>query len=164
VVVRGANYLEGVLSTDVEIDGSDANMKLATMINKSRFKKQLRVVMLDGIALGGFNVVDIWRLNEETGLSVIAVTRDEPDFEAMRKALARHFDDHRDRWEIIERGELHRMQTARNPVWVKFTGIDETDARRMVEQTCIRCSLPEPIRMAHIIASGTTLGESRGRA
>jgi len=164
VVVRGANYLEGVLTTRVGIDGSDANMNLAVMINGSRFKKQLRVVMLDGIALGGFNVVDIQRLSRETGLAVVAVTRDEPDFEAIEKALSKHFEDYHRRWEIINRGELYSMETPRNPVWVKFAGIGENEVRHLLKNTCIRCSLPEPIRMAHIIASGITLGESRGRA
>ncbi len=164
VVVRGANYLEGTLSTTVEIDGSDANMKLAAMINGSRFRKQLRAILLDGIALGGFNVVNIGRLSEETGLAVLAIARDEPDFDAMERALTLHFKDYRKRWEVITAGEIHRMETPGNPVWVKFAGIDEAEARLLVKHTCIGCSLPEPIRMAHIIASGITLGESRGRA
>jgi len=59
VVYRGGEFIDGLLRTFVEIDGLDATEKLAKMINSSRHKQQLKVIMLDGITLGGFNIVDV---------------------------------------------------------------------------------------------------------
>ena len=62
-VFRGGLYLDGILSTKVIIDGNDATTKIIEMINKCKFKPQLQCIFLDGIAVGGFNVIDIKELN-----------------------------------------------------------------------------------------------------
>ena len=93
VVMRGGEYLEGVLSRQVTIDGSDATFVCKEMIENTRHKKQLRAMMLDGIALGGFNVVDIQEIFVETGLPVITITRDEPNFKGIKQALKKNFED-----------------------------------------------------------------------
>jgi len=59
VIYRGGNFLDGILKTDVEVDGLDAGEKLIQLINSTRHKQQLKVLMLDGITLGGFNIIDI---------------------------------------------------------------------------------------------------------
>ena len=85
VIMRGGEYLEGVLSRQVTIDGSDATFICIEMIENTRHKNQLRAMMLDGIALGGFNIVDIQEIFSETNLPVITVTRDRPDFKGINK-------------------------------------------------------------------------------
>jgi len=42
--------------------------------------------MLDGIALGGFNVVDVPLLRARTGLKVLVVVRRRPSLVAIRRA------------------------------------------------------------------------------
>ncbi|RLE42544.1 hypothetical protein DRJ19_03925, partial [Candidatus Woesearchaeota archaeon] len=78
-IFRGGDFLDGLISTKVRVDGRNATRKLIEMINKSKFKPQLRVVMLDGIALGGFNIVDIEELWKAIGIPVMVVMRKYPD-------------------------------------------------------------------------------------
>jgi endonuclease V-like protein UPF0215 family len=87
VVFRGGYWLDGVMHTKVRVDGFEATRKIASMIKGSPHYKQLRVIMLNGVTIAGFNVVDIKRLNADTGLPVIAVTRDKPNFEEIHEAL-----------------------------------------------------------------------------
>jgi len=75
VVFRGGDYLDGAFKTEVSIDGMDATKILIKLLNKSRHKKQLRIIMLKGITFGGFNMVDISSLYDKTGLPVIVVNR-----------------------------------------------------------------------------------------
>ena len=56
---RGGSSLDGVLTTTTAVDGSDATAKIIRMVKKSKFYTQLRAIMLNGIAVWGFNVVDI---------------------------------------------------------------------------------------------------------
>ena len=77
-VFRGGDFLDGLLSCKVEVDGSNATKKLVKLINKSKHKQQLKVIMLDGIALGGFNIIDIKELNKKTKLPVIVLMRHLP--------------------------------------------------------------------------------------
>ncbi|MCJ2532156.1 MAG: DUF99 family protein, partial [Candidatus Thermoplasmatota archaeon] len=78
VVVRIPAYVEGVLVTEVEGDGTDATARIVDALRNSRFREGLALVMIDGIALGGFNLVDIQAVYAQTGVPVMTVTRKEP--------------------------------------------------------------------------------------
>ena len=164
VVMRGGGYLECVLKSQVAIDGSDATFVCKEMILNTRHRKQLKAVLLDGIALGGFNVVDIEEVYSDTSLPVITITRDEPDFEKIKLALQKNFEDWKERFDLMRKGELHRITTLHNPIYVKCTGISIEEAKEIIKLSTIRGVVPEPIRVAHLIASGVTRGESYGKA
>jgi len=101
VVFRGGDYLDGAFKTEVSIDGMDATKILIKLLNKSRHKEQLRVVMLKGITFGGFNMIDISKIYDRTKLPVIVVNRKKPNLEKIKKAL-KHFKDFKKRWECVE--------------------------------------------------------------
>ena len=165
-IFRGGEWIDGVLRSEITRDGHDATGVIVTMIKNSRHYGQLRVIMLDGITYGGFNVIDIQELYRETGLPVIVVMRSYPDFEKIKSAL-QHFSDWEVRWNIIKRaGEIEKLVTARNgtPVYIQKAGIGAKNAEKIIHLTSIRSSIPEPLRVAHLIATGIILGESRGKA
>lgn len=164
VVMRIPSYIEAVLKTEVAVDGDDACDKLAEMINSSRYKEQLKLVVLDGVALGGFNVVDIHALHKKIKLPIVTVTRDKPNFAAIEEALKEHFKKWQGRLEIIKSGELWALETKHKPIFVKFEGIELEEVRRIVKLATVQGALPEAIRVAHLIASGVVTGESYGRA
>ena len=164
VVMRVPNYVEGVLSAKCAVDGGDATEVLTGMVNRSRFKEQLRLVMIDGVAIGGFNVVDIDELHESTGIPIVTVTRDPPDLAKIGKALMKHFPDHERRFEIIARKPLQPVATGHKPLLVSMAGIEMQEAAEIIQKSIVRGVLPERVRVAHIIASGMTFGESRGKA
>ncbi len=158
VVFRGGYWLDGVISTRVEVDGFDATDKIASMVNGSPHHKQLRVIMLDGVTFAGFNIVDIKKLNRATQLPVIAVTRDEPDFDDIKKALKK-LPRSEERWKAVQNaGKITKVYTRnrKEKVYMETAGIQEEDAERILRLTSTRSSVPEPLRVAHLIASGTT--------
>ncbi len=158
VVFRGGYWLDGVMRTQVEIDGLDATEKIAYMVTGSPHFGQLRLVMLDGVTFAGFNVVDTSQLFKRTRLPVIAVTREKPDFERIRKALE-NLTFAGDRWRAIRnRDKIVKVVTRRGEeaVYIQATGIGEDVAARIVRSTATRSSIPEALRVAHLIASGLT--------
>ena len=169
-IFRGGEYMDNMLSTFVKVDGNDATAKIAEMINKSRAKGSLRVIMLDGIALAGFNVIDIQLLHKKTKLPVIVVTRNMPDFNSIKKAL-KHFSDGGKRWNLIRKaGQVCKMEVKHRElakpakIYFQFSGLSEQETRRILKLTIQHGVVPEPVRVAHIIGQGISLGESRGRA
>ena len=164
VIMRGGSYIECVLRRQVSVDGSDATSVCKEMIENTRHRKQLKAMMLDGIALGGFNVVDIQEVHSVTNLPVITVTRDEPNFEKIEKALKKNFENWKDRLNLMKRGELYKVETSHNPIYIKCAGISLAEAKEIIKLSTIRGAIPEPIRVAHLIASGITRGESYGKA
>lgn len=156
VVFRGGYWLDGFMHTRVQVDGMDATDKLAHMVTESPHYRQLRVIMLNGVTLAGFNIVDIEELREEIRLPVITVTRDKPDFEDIHKAL-RHLTQMEKRWKAIQKAsrmvQVHTRE-GEAPVYMHATGILEETAKRILKTTSTRSNIPEPLRVAHIIASG----------
>ena len=156
VVFRGGYWLDGVMHTKVEVDGFDATSKITAMILNSPHYKQLRVIMLNGVTFAGFNVVDIRKLNMETKLPVIAVTREEPDFAEIREAL-KSLPKSEERWKtMLNAGETFEVSTRSESekIYVQISGIFEEDARKILRLTSTRSSIPEPLRVAHLVASG----------
>ncbi len=164
VVMRIPNYIEGIMKTEVEVDGNDATDKLIEMITKSRYKEQLKALMLDGIALGGFNVIDIENLNKELQLPIITITRDYPNMIKIKKALEKNLNDWERRFELISKRSLIEIKTKHKPIFIEVIGIDEQEAKELIGKSTVRGVLPEPIRVAHIIAAGIVTGESYGKA
>jgi hypothetical protein len=156
VVFRGGCSIDGVMHTHVAIDGFDATEQLASMISNSPHCRQLRLVMLNGITFAGFNVVDIKKLNLATKLPVIAVTRDKPDLEAVRKAL-NNLPKSEERWKmILAAGDIHEVRCMCKKIYLELAGISLADAQEIVELTSTSSRFPEPLRVAHLIASGIT--------
>ncbi|HLF05731.1 MAG TPA: DUF99 family protein [Thermoplasmata archaeon] len=163
VVARLPGYVEGVLSAPVKVDGDDATAAIAKMVSQSRFVKQVRCVMLDSPCMAGFNVVDMDALHSETGIPVMSVSRDEPDFVKIEAALRKHFDDWEKRLALLK-GPVWKTRSVARPVFVSAHGIERHEAERLIALSIVRGAIPEPIRLAHIIGSGIARGESRGPA
>jgi endonuclease V-like protein UPF0215 family len=165
VLVVGAVFagtrLDGVLSATVRQDGERATATLARLVAGSRFAGHLQAVMLQGIAFGGFNVVDIHTLHGKLGLPVLAVMRRRPDLSAIRSVLLSRVPQGARKWARIERaGPVERA----GAVYVQRAGIALDDAKALVAATTLHGAVPEPLRAAHLIAGGIAGGHSRGRA
>jgi endonuclease V-like protein UPF0215 family len=143
--------------------------------------------MLQGIAVGGFNVVDVRRLSAELLVPVLVVMRRPPDLLDVRRAL---FSDApatrprvrgaRRKWLLIENagsieplGTSRRSMRRRGPsglrsgmpcLWIQRVGLSLDAARILVRATTLHGNVPEPLRLAHLIAGGLATGHSRGRA
>ncbi|MBI5061231.1 MAG: DUF99 family protein [Candidatus Aenigmarchaeota archaeon] len=158
-IFRGAEFMDGMLSAKIIKDGMDATEKISGAITKSRHYDQLSVIMTDGITFGGFNILDIKRLHESTGLPVIAIQRRQPDMKKFLSALYA-FEDSAVRKQIVEKaGKFRKFKK----IYYQAAGIENKQCENILALTCIRSDIPEPLRVAHLIASGLS-GESRGRA
>jgi len=161
VVFRGGSYLDGVLRTEVSVDGTDSTKKIIRLVNDSKFK-DIRVIMLDGLGFAGFNLIDIDRLFRKTGLPVIVVVRRMPDFEAIENAIKNlaHRKYYRRCIRTAGRPEKIEIRSGKH-IYIQHRGISFENAKRIVALSSTRSLIPEPIRVAHLIASGIVLGESR---
>lgn len=165
-VLRGGRWLDGVLRTHIEKDGTDVTDKLVEMVNRSRHRGQLRVLMVDGVTFAGFNVLDVKKVYRKTGLPVIVISRELPDMGDIRKAI-KHLPGWRSRWKLMENvGRFYQVRTKSrgSPIQMQFVGIRQADAESVVKLSSTRSLIPEPLRVAHLIATAMVRGESYGKA
>jgi endonuclease V-like protein UPF0215 family len=164
VLVVGAVYaglrLDGVLSAKVRRDGANATAVLIRTLHASRFLPQAHLMLLQGIAFAGFNVVDLEALHRTLHVPVMTVVRHRPNLSRIETALLEHVRGGARKWRLIEKAGP--MESAAG-LFVQRAGITLEDARRVLKRLAVHSSMPEPLRTAHLIAGGVTLGESRHR-
>jgi endonuclease V-like protein UPF0215 family len=184
-VVCSATRVDGIVSGRIRRDGVDSTRQMIELVRASQFGEHIQAVMLQGIAVGGFNVVDVQGLSTALRIPVLVVVRRPPDMAAVRRALFSDAPTSRPRvpgaarkWKLIEqagtleqigpsRRSLKRasgLGTAGPKLWVQRAGLSLDQARRIVTATTLHGNIPEPLRIAHLIAGGITTGKSRGRA
>ena len=190
-VVCSGTRIDGIVSGRIRRDGANATRVMIDLVRKSQFGSHLQAVMLQGIAVGGFNVVDVHALSSALHLPVLVVTRRPPDMAAVKRALFHGAPLARPavsgaarKWKLIEaagtmevlgasRRSLRRphppspptgIRTTEPRLWIQRAGMSLDQARKLVADTTLHGNIPEPLRVAHLIAGGITTGKSRGRA
>ena len=159
-VICAKTRFEGMLWGEMTKDGWDATEKLTSLVGESKFFDQLHVILIDGLTLGGFNIVDLPRLHKALELPCIAVMRRMPDWQAIDQALG-YFDDGAERKAILQKaGTVH---DAENQCF-QLAGCEVATAKKVLGQLTDTGFVPEPLRLAHLIGSAVKKGESGRRA
>lgn len=159
VVCRGTRF-EGMVTTRIRKDGWNATTNVIASLRDSKFLPQLHLAMFDGIAFGGFNVLDLAAVEAALGVPAVAVMRNEPDMEAIRQAVE-HLPRPGRRLELIARaGTVHESANC----YFQCVGAPADVVSNAIEQLTDRGHIPEAIRIAHLIGSAVVTGESGRRA
>lgn len=153
--------LDGVLAGKVRRDGANATDELVRLILGSKFREHVRAVLLQGIALAGFNVVDIHRLSATLEVPVVVAVRRRPRLHLVERALRERTRGGARKWRLVEAaGPLEPI----GAMWIQRVGLGLAEAADLLRATTLHGNVPEPLRLAHLIAGGVTTGQSRGRA
>lgn len=147
--------IEKVILSSVEVDGLDATEKLSRMLEGTRAE----AVILGGITFAGFNIINPMVIHQETHIPIIICSRDEPDNDAMLAALRGHFKDWEDRWRIVESlGVVHKTvpKAGEPPLYFEVVGGSTRWAEDVLGSSAIVCRIPEPVRVARLIARGVS--------
>ncbi len=166
-VFRGGKFIDGLVSATIEKDGTDATDRISESVRASRHYDQLSLIMLNGISFAGFNMADMQMIHEKTGLPVIAVTRRRHDVRKFLAAMKRLGNYDRRRSCVKRAGKIYKHEK----LFYQKCGIGTGECKEIFKITCVQSNIPEPLRVAHLIASGlsrrdnrTGVYESRGRA
>ncbi len=119
-------------------------------------------MLIDGAVVGGFNVLDLDAVREALAVPVVAVTRRPPDFPAIARALRRWFPrTAARRLALLRQHRLVPVRTDGVPILAAASGCTADDAAWLVRRATVRGFWPEPLRLAHLLASAAS-APSRG--
>jgi uncharacterized protein len=159
VVCAGTRF-EGMLWGQIQPDGWDATEVLCKMLLKSKFLPQLHVILLDGISMGGLNIVDLPLLAKRLETPCVAVMRKKPDLHAIKQAMQR-VSEPEQRLEIIRRaGDIYEHP----PFYFQVSGANSQAIAQVLERLTDCGHVPEALRIAHLITSAVMKGESGRQA
>ncbi len=158
--VFSGRRLDGVLTGKVRRDGANATRAIVELVRGSRHRPQLQAVLTQGIAFGGFNVVDLDAIHAELRVPIVTVCRRRPDLNRVRDALLSRVHGGQRKWKLIQAAGLPEGVAG---LYIQRKGVSLQDAADLIESLAVHSALPEPLRTAHIIAGGVVDGESRHR-
>ncbi|MCI4322689.1 MAG: DUF99 family protein [Thermoplasmata archaeon] len=145
--------VEAVRLGRVRVDGLDATASIRRLLRRGTLAAGARAVLLDGISFGGFNLVDLDELHRDVHLPILAVTRRPPELRKIRAALRTYFPrSFRTRWGRIQAHRLFRVPTGAEPLWAAAVGCTQKEAREIVRRSMIHGYVPEPLRVAALVA------------
>jgi endonuclease V-like protein UPF0215 family len=159
VLMEAADLVESVAVTKFPVDGDDATSFLAEWIGGLRSSPTIQAVVLGGITIAGLGLVDIEALAASLETPVLAVTRHDPAGSELRRALVAAGLDAR--IPILERCPSARRLG--DGLYVSAAGIAEAECAFLVKSSLGKARMPEPLRVAHLIARALESGESHGR-
>lgn len=159
-IVCSNTKFEGMVWGELTRDGLDSTEILAELVTGAKFYSQLHAILLDGIAFGGFNIVNLPALSHHTRIPCIAVMRKFPDMAAIDKAL-KNFPDYEQRKQLISLGG--KIKQSGDFVF-QCAGIEPELARDVLLRTTDTGKVPEALRLAHLIGAAVKTGQSGKRA
>ena len=159
-VVCALTRFEGMLWGSITADGFDSTDNLSKMLLASKFYPQLHLVLIDGIGMGGLNLIDLPLLTARLKLPCVAVMRKYPKLKKMQSAIALLPDEARRLQLLAKAGEIHHY----HPFYFQVAGMGAELTARLLRQLTDRGNVPEALRLAHLITSAVIKGESGNRA
>ena len=159
-IVCGGTRFEGMVWGQVLRDGLDATDAISGLLLGGKFLPQLHLVLLDGIAFGGFNIIDLPELASRLQIPCVAVMRRQPDLAAVEKAL-RHLPDSEYRLELLRRaGRIYAFE----PFFFQVCGEQPEVIARVLQRLTDTGKVPEALRLAHLIGAAVITGVSGSSA
>ncbi len=146
VIMRKDLYIESLVKKKIRVDGLDATERVFEAVKEKG--SGVKVIMTQGITLGGFNILNVEKLYQETGIPIINVVDHEPDMKAIKEALRKYFKNWRKRYSALSEN-FHKSGS----LYIQSTGIEMKIAEKFINQLTVNGKIPEPLRIADLIAS-----------
>ncbi len=144
--------IDGFTFSTAEVGGMDATDRILEMY-KTLGREDINIVLLNGCVISWYNVIDLDRLTEETMLPLICVTYEES--EGLDKYFEELFpEDKEERIRIYHKNghrTVMKLHTGAR-VYVRFLKMKEEEAKSILEKFTKHGAIPEPLRVARLLA------------
>ena len=148
--IRGNKIIDGVYFKKINRDGLDSTEKMIEIV-MGKHKTKINAIFLDGITFGGFNIANIHKIHEETGIPVVVVINRMPNRQNMIEALKKHFKDSDIRISLLK--SFSKPEYIEG-IYVQYIGIEKEHLRTIIKKTRFKSKIPECLRISHLIGRG----------
>ena len=157
VIVRGNNLVEGILRTEIKIDGLDATEKICSMIYESKYYEQLKAIFLRSSTIAAFNVINMSDLHDKTSLPIVTILSSLPDEKEVKQAIS-NLEDWKNRIDIlnsnppIQKIKFENKKGRKCETHIQQIGLDNlTAVNNILQITADSSCVPECLRIADLI-------------
>ena len=152
-----------VMSTDLVIDGfvfghstvggDDATDAILEMYEKLD-RQDVSFLLISGIVISLYNIIDMKRISEKIGLPVIGITYEESS--GIEDAIKHHFPESY-KSKLIEYSKLEprkkiTLHTSYN-LYVRNEGCTVLETKQLLDKITLQGSIPEPLKITQLLAN-----------
>ena len=152
-----------VMSTDLIIDGfvfghstvggDDATDAILEMYEKLD-RQDVSFLLISGIVISLYNIIDMKRISEKIGLPVIGITYEESS--GIEDAIKHHFPESY-KSKLTEYSKLEprkkiTLHTSYN-LYVRNEGCTVLEAKQLLDKITLQGSIPEPLKITQLLAN-----------
>ena len=152
VVMRGDLVVDGMSLGRTLVGGDDATASIVGLYRRLR-RNDINVILVSGCILSLYNFVDTDVLAKKTRLPVVCLTYKETS--GIEGSIRRHFSGNAEE-KLKAYGKLGERKRLRlgsgHTVFARTSQISEEEALRVLDLFTKQGSLPEPIKVARLLA------------
>jgi len=152
-----------VMSTDLVIDGfvfghstvggDDATDAILEMYEKLD-RQDISFLLISGIVISLYNIIDMKKISEKIGLPVIGVTYEESS--GIENAIKHHFPESY-KSKLTEYSKLEprkkiTLHTSYN-LYVRNEGCTVLETKQLLDKITLQGSIPEPLKITQLLAN-----------
>ncbi len=152
VVMRGDFLIDGFSFSFVTLRGNDATSSVINLYTKLN-RKDINVLMLGGVVISLYNIVEVSKVYESLKIPIIAITYNES--EGLEEHIIRNFpNNYQEKLEAYKRlGKREKLVLKTNKeVFVRTEGIDLESCKTLLDRFTLNGKIPEPVRVARLLA------------
>ena len=151
VVMRRDLIIDGMMFGSSTIEGDDATESIISL-HKSLARDDINCILLDGLVISMYNIINGEKIAGATGLPVVAITFE--DSKGLEGSIKHHFDDWQHKVEQYQKlGKRDRiaLKTGKN-LFIRYWGLSQKKVVSILNSFTLQGSVPEPIRVAKLAA------------
>ena len=144
--------IDGIVFGNATIEGNDSTQNILSMYMSLK-RNDINCIMLDGLIVSMYNIIDGEEIRENTNVPVIAITF--KDSEGLEGAIQHHFSKDSklklEQYRKLGQRDKILLKTGKL-VFVRYWGLSSKEAFTIVNCFTLQGSIPEPIRIAKLVA------------
>ena len=153
LVIRRDLIIDGMVFENVTKEGNDSTQKILS-IYRSLKRNDINCIMLDGLIISMYNIIDGKEIRENIDVPVIAITF--KDSRGLEGAIQHHFSSNDSKIKLEQYRKLGQrdkiLLDTGKILFVRYWGISSKEASTIINCFTLQGSIPEPIRIAKLAA------------
>ena len=152
IVMRRDFVIDGFVFGSATLEGNDATDEILSMY-KRLSRPDISYLLISGIIISMYNIVDLKKISETLSIPVIGVTYQ--DSTGIEDSIKHHFPDSfeskLEKYHSLKPREKIKLHTSFD-VFVRREGCTLSDVTYLLNKLTLQGSFPEPLRVAQILA------------
>jgi uncharacterized protein len=151
VVMRTDLVVDGFVFGSATVGGDDATSAVIKMFRRLK-RADVSLILLSGCIISRYNIIDVDEVARKSALPVVCLTY--KDSSGIEPAIRAHFEDPEERIATYRRlgGRSSLLLHTGYRAYVRNSQITDGDAKRVLDAFTLQGVLPEPIRVAKLLA------------